>query len=571
MKILVFICGCQGKIEEVLDLDALSAFTSTIEDVEAVKIDRYLCGKEGLSLFKEEVMRVKPDRVIIAGCSPRLHGEIFAEALEDAGMNPHLREHVNIREQCAWAHFDDLDGANRKAKKLMEMGIAKVRLKRPLDKINVEMKPAALVIGGGVSGMEAALDLSNGGFKVYLVEREAELGGRVKRLSQTFPTVGCGICCMHDCPDCVLTPQVEEVLSDENIEVLTSTTVEKADGFIGNYKVRLTGGGEIDVGTVIIATGTKTFDPNRIPEYSYSSADVITSLELEDLYMKARSDGGQIKRPSDGKIPESINFIQCVGSRGIKGGNPYCSIVCCIYALGHAREFKSRYPDAEVTIHYIDLRSPYRGFEEYYNEARDMGVNFVRGEIDKIEEREDGVYIMGTNRDTKERYEMKSDLVVLSVGQEPADNTRELANLFNLELDQDGFFLEKNLRLIGEDTSGVYVAGAANGPRNIRYSVADGRVMAEAAIERIGAERILLEGVVARIDQDLCIKCATCLEVCPYGIVEIVREDAEEIRLEVLEGGCRACGICAAECPASAIQLEDFRDDQILAEVEVAI
>ncbi|VUT28159.1 MAG: CoB--CoM heterodisulfide reductase iron-sulfur subunit A [Candidatus Syntrophoarchaeum sp. GoM_oil] len=486
-------------------------------------------------------------------------------------MNRHLREHVNIREQCAWAHFDDPESANRKAKQLMEMGIAKVRLKRPLDKITVEMKPAALVIGGGVSGMEASLDLSSSGFRVYLVEKADKLGGRVKRLSQTFPTVGCGICCMHDCPDCVLTPQVEEVLSDENIEVLTFTTVEKVDGFIGNYKVRLTGGQEIDVGTVIIATGTKTFDPNRIREYSYQSADVITSLDLEDLYLKARGSGGNIKRPSDGTIPERINFIQCVGSRGIKGGNPYCSIVCCIYALGHAREFKSRYPDSEVTVHYIDLRSPYRGFEEYYNEAREMGVNFVRGEIDHIEKREDGIYVIGTNQDTKETYEMESDLVILSVGQEPADNTSELASLFNMELDQDGFFLEKNLRLLGEDISGIYVAGAANGPRNIRYSVADAKIMAESAIERIGGGRIEFDGVVALIDDDLCIKCATCLEVCPYGAISIVREGEDEVRLAVIEGACRGCGICAAECPASAIQLGDFRDDQILAEVEVAI
>ncbi|HEC56995.1 MAG TPA: CoB--CoM heterodisulfide reductase iron-sulfur subunit A family protein [Candidatus Syntrophoarchaeum butanivorans] len=571
MRILVFICGCQGRIEDVLDLDALSSFTSSIEDVEEVRIDRYLCGRDGIKLFKDEVERLNPDRVIIAGCSPRLHGEIFKKALEEVGMNPHLAEHVNIREQCAWAHFDDPEGANRKAKKLIEMGLAKVRLKRPLEKVQVEMKPQALVVGGGVAGMEAALNLSSSGFKVYLVEREKELGGRVKRLSQTFPTVGCGICCMHNCPECELTPQVEEVLSDENIEVLTSTTVEGVEGYIGNYHVTLTNGRAIDVSTVIIATGTQTFDPSRIPEYGYSLPDVITSLELEELYLKARQDGGDIRRPSDGAIPKRVNFIQCVGSRGIKGGNPYCSIVCCIYAVGHARELKMRYPDCEVTVHYIDLRSPYRGFEEYYKEARDMGVRFVRGEIDHIEEREDGIYVTGVDQDTREPYEMKSDLVVLSVGQEPTDGTRELADLFNLELDQDGFFMEKNLRYLRDDVSGVYVAGAAHGPRNIRYSVADGKIMAEAAIERIAPGRIELEGVISRIDDELCIRCATCFEVCPYGAVSIVRENEKEPRLVVIEGACRGCGICTAECPACAIQLEDFRDEQIMASVEVAI
>ncbi|MHC1585583.1 MAG: CoB--CoM heterodisulfide reductase iron-sulfur subunit A family protein [Candidatus Syntropharchaeia archaeon] len=569
MKIMVFLCGCQGEIENVLDLDALASFSESQEDVSSVRTHRHLCGKEGLDFLKDMIEEEKPDRVVIAGCSPRTHGRIFSEELEEVGINPHLVEHVNLREQCAWAHFDDPKGAQEKAKYLMKMGLAKVRLRIPLEKVRIEMKPQALVIGGGVAGMQAALDLASRDFKVVLVERERELGGRVRRLSMTFPTIGCGICCMHNCPDCELTPQVEEVLANENIEVLTSSTVTNVEGYLGNYRVTINNDRIVEASTVIIATGTKTFDPSKIPEYSYKSEDVITSIELEELYLKSRENGGDLRRPSDGKIPERINFIQCVGSRGIKGGNPYCSIVCCIYAVGHAREIKRRYPEAEVTVHYIDLRSPYRGFEEYYNEAREMGVRFVRGEIDRIEEREDGLYVIGVDRDSREPYEMQTDLVVLSVGQEPSDGTEELAKMFRRELDQDGFFMEMNLRFLGEDLTGIYVAGCAQGPRNIRYSVADARVMAENAARIMSQGYIKVEKVVSKIDRDICIKCATCYEVCPYGAIEIVKE--EEFYLNVIEGACRGCGICTAECPASAIQLEDFRDEQILAQVVVGI
>jgi heterodisulfide reductase subunit A len=570
-KLAILICHCNGEIDNGLEVSELFEFANSLSGV--VKEHEYLCGRAGLEFARDFLKESEANKLVLAGCSPRTHRGIFLRALSDfEGL---IIEHANIREQCAWAH-EDRRRATEKAKVLVRMAVHRVLELETMEKIKLDITPSALVIGGGVAGMQAAFEIASRGFKVFLGERSRELGGRVARLSSTFPTIGCGICCMHNCPNCELTPKVEEIYAAENIEVLAHAEVVGAKGHLGNYKVKVKVGEEgmeeereLNVGTVIIATGSKTFDPRRIPEYGYEFEDVITVEELEEIYLNERLKGGdKLVRPSDGKIPKRVNFIQCVGSRGLKpGSNPYCSITCCLYAMGHARKIKELYPDTEVYIHYVDLRSPYRGFEGYYNATLDSGVKFVRGLVERVEKRGERLVVVYENAELRKMDEMETELVVLSVGQEPSENTAKLAEMFHLGRDIDGFFMELNPRYLVEEITGVYVAGSALGPRNIRYAVADGRSAAENAIRLMEHGFLEKEGVVPEMDEEKCIKCATCFEICPFGAIELTKERG----MRVVEEACWSCGICAAECPARALNLRHYKDEQIFTELNACL
>ncbi len=561
-KLAILICHCNGEIDRWIEVPELLEFANSLPGV--VKEHEYLCSKAGLEFVSEFLNELEADRVVLAGCTPRTHRGIFTRALASRpGM---IIEHANIREQCAWAH-EDRGKATEKAKVLLRMAVSRAMELEPLERLKLDITPSTVVIGGGVAGMQAAYDIASRGFKVFLVERSRELGGRVARLSSTFPTISCGICCMHNCGNCELTPKIEEIYASEKIEVLTGAEVVGVKGYTGNYTVRVKNGEgeerELNAGTVIIATGSRTFDPARIPEYGYEYEDVITAEELEAIYMDARLKGREeLVRPSDGRVPKRVNFIQCVGSRGLKpGSNPYCSITCCVYAIGHARKLKELYPDIEVCIHYVDLRSPYRGFEEYYNEAVQSGVKFIRGQVERVEKRGENLVVV------YEDGELETELVVLSVGQEPSENTAKLAKMFHLGLDIDGFFTEVNPRFLEEEVTGVYVAGSALGPRNIRYAVADGRTAADNAIRLMERGYLEKEGMVPEMDSERCIKCATCFEICPFGAIELT----DEREMRVLEEACWGCGTCAAECPARALNLKNYKDEQIFTELNASL
>ncbi|MHC1585582.1 MAG: CoB--CoM heterodisulfide reductase iron-sulfur subunit A family protein [Candidatus Syntropharchaeia archaeon] len=555
MRVGVFICECDGEISDRIDVSKLS------EGIEDVYMDSHLCDREGMEKIRSEIEKNEFERIVIAGCSPRTHGNIFSGLCR-------VVEYANIREQCAWVHRDK-ERATEKAKELVRMAISRAMNRKEIESVKIPINPSCLVIGGGVAGMQAAIDIADAGFKAYLVERDEKLGGRVRKLSMTFPTISCGFPCRHDCPHCELTPKEEEIYASELIEVLTSSEVVDAWGRIGDYHVVVRtpkGDREINVGCVIIAIGTKTFDPSRIPEYGYENEDVITSIEIEDLYMKHRMKGGgsELHRPSDGSIPKRVDFIQCVGSRSEKGGNPYCSIVCCLYGIGHARAIKEMHPDTEVYVHYTNLQAPYRGFEEYYRESESLGINFVRGPVNFVEKRNGDLFISYEDVDSGKKFEEKTNLVVLSVGQEPSDGTKELSRLFYRQLDDDGFFTEVNLKVVREDATGVFVAGCAIGPRNIRYSVADARVAAENAISLMKRGYFEMEGILPVVDEEKCIGCNICGNLCYYGAIGV-----KEMTAEVTEGKCRGCGICAASCPEKAIELTKFSDREIIAEIKV--
>jgi heterodisulfide reductase subunit A len=507
------------------------------------------------------------DRIVMAGCSPRAYEDMIQREVALSGLNPYMYEQVSIREQCAWVH-PDREEATNKAKDILAMAVARINSSEPLEEKRLYLKPVCLVIGGGVTGMQAAIDLAEEGFKTYIVEREAELGGRTARMGMTFPTSSCGICCIEDCKDCKLTPKIEKVYLGTNIEVFTNSEVISVSGGMGDYNVDIrTGSGVIrtlNVGMVIIATGSKTFDPNLLPQYGYRYPNVLTSVEFEELNVALRGEC-----PSLGKTPKRVSFIQCVGSRMEKGGPSHCSIVCCTYAIGQAKAVKERCPETDVFIHYIDLRGAYRGFEEFYREARDMGIKFVRGRVSNVERMEDGMLLVhAEDLDLGQPIELEVDMVVLSVGQQPSNGTKRLSDMFHIGTDVDGFLKEHNLRFTHEAKNCVFVAGCAQGPRGIRYSIADAKIAASNAISLMRRGYINVEDIAAIYNKDKCSGCGICINVCPYDAFEMDELEEGKMVASFIESRCRGCGVCGSACPSGAIDYPLFHDVQIMAQID---
>jgi heterodisulfide reductase subunit A len=564
--IAVYLCTCRNEIGKRVDLQAVADEIKKDPRVVTVGIHEALCSREGQKFLKDESCSKDFERVAVGACSPNIQGLIVSRALEEEGLNKYLFEQVNIREQCAWVHSDK-KAATKKAKSLVKGAVAKVEKLVPLEDIVIPIRDSVLVIGGGVAGMQAALDIANAGFKAYLVERTSELGGRTYKLSMTFPTHNCGICCMQYCRECVFTPKIEDVLQNKNIEVMLSSEVEEATGGFGARHIKIrtpSGPKEIDVGTIIVATGSKTFDPKRIPELRYGNPNVITTVELEQLLVAQREKGGGLRRPSDGKIPKTVNFIQCVGSRDKTKGNLHCSLVCCTYAIGQAREIKKINPEASVYIHYIDLRGPYRGFEEFYQAAREEGINFVRGRISEIVEDKGKVFVRAADTDSDTLLNIDSDLVVLAVGQEPADGSDKIAKMLHIQTDVDKFMKDINPMFPSEFRRGIYVAGTAQGAKGIRYSIEDAKAAAASAIELMREGKARFPRIVAFVDEDRCRGCGRCEETCEYEAIQTVQDAKKGTMVSKIdEVRCEGCGACAVVCCNKAITVNNFTQEQV--------
>ena len=563
--IAVYLCSCKGEIGRHIDLESIAELLKKDPRVTVVGIHDALCSREGQKFLRDEKRDKHFERVAVGACSPNIQGLIVSRALEEEGLNKYLFEQVNIREQCAWIH-PDKKAATNKATSLVKGAVAKAEKLVPLEDIEIPIKDSALVIGGGVTGMQAALDIASAGFKVYLVERTGELGGRTYKLSMTFPTHNCGICCMQYCKECVFTPKIEDVLQSKNIEVLLDSEIDDISGGFGNRHVRLkTKGGakEFDVGTIVVATGSKTFDPGRIPELRYENPNVITTVELEQLLVGQREKGEGLRR-SDGKTPKTVNFIQCVGSRDKTKGNLHCSLVCCTYAIGQAREIKKLNPDANVYIHYIDLRGPYRGFEEFYQAAKEEGINFVRGRIAEIVEDKGKVYVRAVDTDSDTLLNIDSDLVVLAVGQEPSDGSDKIAKMLHIQTDIDKFMKDINPMFPSEFRRGIYVAGTAQGPKGIRYSIEDAKAAAASAIDLMKKGKTKFPRIVAFVDEERCRGCGRCEKTCEYGAITVVQDPKRGVLLSKIdEIRCEGCGACAVVCCNKAITVNGYTADQV--------
>jgi len=570
----VYLCGCRDLISRKIDLESIAKELEGDERVVSVGIHEALCSKEGQEFLKKEYASKGFERATVAACSPNIQGLIVSRSLEEEGMNKYLFEQVNIREQCAWVHSDK-DAATGKARSLVKGAVARTEMLEPLEDIDVHIDPSTLVIGGGVAGMQAALDIASQGFKVHLVERSGELGGRAYKLSMTFPTHNCGICCMQYCKECVFTPKIEDVIQNKNIDVLLGSEVEDITGGFGKRHVTVRtpdGPKEFDVGTVIVATGSKTFDPRRIPELRYGNPDVITTQELEQLMVDQREKGGGLRRRSDGKVPKTVNFIQCVGSRDKVKGNLHCSLVCCTYAIGQAREIRKLDPEATIYIHYIDLRGPYRGFEEFYNAAKEEGIQFVRGRVAEIVEDRGKIFVRAVDTDSETLLNIDSDLVVLAVGQEPADGNEKIVKMLHLQTDLDRFIKDINPMFPSEFRRGIYIAGAAQGPKGIRYSIEDAKSAAAGAIDLMKKGTIRFPRIVAYVDETRCRGCGRCEETCEYGAVTVTQDPKTgTLTSKVDEIRCEGCGACAVACCNKTITVNNFKREQVEAQLRAIL
>jgi len=558
-RVGVHLCTCRGEVARHLDLDRLAAELTVDPAVAYVKIDSELCAPSGQEELQKTHREGRADRVLVGACTPNIQGLIMRSALEGAGLNKYLYEQVNLRELCAWVHADR-EAATDKAVRLMRAAIARALMLEALEDIELKVVPEALVIGGGVAGMQAALEIASRGFTAHIAERTGALGGRAYKLSVTFPTHNCGICCMQYCRECVLTPKVEDVMQNPRIKVHLNSEIEAMEGGFGDRRVVLktpSGREELRVGTIVVACGSDVFDAARIQEYGFGlHKDVVTTMDLERMLEQEREIGGRFVKPSDGKsTPRTVNFIQCVGSRDRVKGNLHCSLVCCTYAIGQAREIKKLSPTTEVYVHYIDLRGPYRGFEEFCEQAKSEGVLFVRGRVAEVREKKGRLHILFEDTDLGRTVDMPTDLVVLAVGQEPARGSDGIARMLHLQLDQDRFIKDLNPNFPSEYRRGVFVAGCAEGPKGIRYSIEDAKTAAAAASDLMAAGKIKKTRAIAVVDEARCRGCGKCEEACEYQAARVVEKNGRRVSVRD-EARCEGCGVCAAQCCNRAISIK---------------
>jgi heterodisulfide reductase subunit A len=568
-RIGVYICHCGVNISATVDVEAVAAFAAGLPGVAVARDYMYMCSDPGQALIRQDIEEHGLNRVVVASCSPRMHEPTFRGAAEQAGLNPYMVDMANIREQCAWVHAKGAE-TTEKAKTLVASAVARAALLEPLEAREVEVTPGALVIGGGLAGMVAALDIADAGFPVTLVEQSDRLGGRVADLNRTYPT-------LESVPE-LLKPLVERVQSHSYITVLLDSRVAEVEGYVGNFEVSIgklvdweTGEGDqsttlpvYQVGSIVVATGYDAFDPRRKPEYGYGQyPNIITTLEMERRLAEGDLSVNE-------HVPQRIAFIKCVGSRDAQVGNPYCSRACCMVTAKQAYLVKELLPEAKVTIFYMDVRTFGKGGEEFYDEVREKGVLYRRGNVSEIVRRGDGVALIAEDTLLGQPIEVEADLVVLAVGMEPRANADSIATLLKLPRSSDGFFLELHPKLRPVDTAvdGVFLAGCCQGPKDIPDTVAQAKAAASSALIPLLRGTVLAESATAVVEEDLCAGCGMCVEVCPYGAPALHPLWGTSRINAVL---CKGCGACASACPSKAIRLQHFTEEQVLAQIDALL
>jgi len=556
IRIGVFVCHCGFNIGGVVDVPTIVEYAKTLPNVVCAEEDLYMCSSAGLNLIKERIKKYKLNRVVVASCTPATHEPVFRNACEEAGLNKYLFEMVNIREHCSWVHMHHPKEATEKAKDLVRMAVAKASFLESQIEPELEINPSALVIGGGIAGMTAAMSLARQGFDVHLVEKETELGGMLRYLYKLQPTE-------RDASE-ILREAVTAVKAYGNIHLHMSTLVKEVQGFIGNFDVTLQKSGsnehvQINVGTMIVATGAEDFKPLGMFGYG-ENENVVTQLGLEQLLER-----GEFKRP------KRVVMIQCVGARE-KTGRTYCSRICCMVALNNALLLKKLYPDMEISILFRDLQT-YGEYEDFYREARAKFINFIRYDMNrspKVTSKPDGkltVTVYDAYLDAE--IELDSDLIVLSVPLVQHEDGRKLSSILKVPVGFDGFFFEAHpkLRPVDFASDGIYVCGTAHGPKNVNESIAQACAAASRAGIPMAVRKIKAEAVKASVDEDICVTCDACVVSCIFNAIEAASFGLPNI----IEANCKGCGVCAAECPMGAMQLIHFTDRQIVAAIEALL
>ncbi len=546
IRIGTFICHCGSNIGGLIDCEKLAEYASTLPNVAYSEHNLYTCSETGLAAIRKAVEEQNLNRVIVASCTPRTHEPLFRDCIQEAGLNPYLFNFVNIRDQCTWVHMKYPEEAYEKAKDLVRMGVAKAARLESLDKIIVNVNPSALVIGGGVSGMNTAISLGKQGFKTYLIEKEDELGGRLKNLYKLFP---------YDQEASLLLDELKsKIEKNQNLTVYTSSKVKFIEGFIGNYEVEIEQNDNIinlNVGAIIVAVGASLFNPFDL--FRYDGKTRITQLELEELLKNNKLKAN------------NIVMIQCVGARNEE--RVYCSSVCCMTALKNALIIKEKNPNAQLTILFRDLYTPGTIYEEYYRNAREQGILFIKYSPEQeLLVEEDTVKVF--NEYLGEEITIPYDLLVLSTPLVANDDNKSLAQLLKVPLEENKFFLEAHVKLRPIDfaTDGVYLCGSAKWPVDITESITQGLAAASRASTILSHETIEVEGATSFLpeyNRNLCSGCEVCITVCPFKAIS--KNEADEI--EIRQVLCKGCGVCGATCTNQAIVIRHFTDEQILSEI----
>jgi heterodisulfide reductase subunit A len=547
LRIGVFICHCGVNIAGVVNVKEVVEFAKRLPDVIVAEDVLYSCAQDFLERLKKVIKEKKLNRVVVAACTPRTHEPLFQDTLREAGLNPALFEMANIRDQCSWVHAGEPEKATEKAKELVKMAVSKVRKLRPLEFQRFEVKPSALVIGGGVAGMTSALSVAEQGFQVYLVEKEKELGGNAKALR--FLISG-------DDPQQYVKELIKKVEKHPKIKVFKSAKIEDISGYVGNFITRIRIGKKeerIEHGVIIVATGGKEYRPSGYP---LDGKKVITQLELEE----------RLKKKKLGKV-KNVVMIQCAGSRGEELS--YCSRVCCVQALKNALKIKEIYPEVDVWILYQDIRA-YGFFEKYYFSARKKGVKFIRFPNErrpKVEKKERKTVVRVYDIVLGEELELYPDLVVLSVGIVPSDE-KELFNLLKLQVNEEGFLMEAHIKLRPVETvsDGVYICGLVHGPQLLSEVIAQAKASAGKACIPLAKGYVEASPVVAEVEERRCIGCGICAELCPFSAVEMVKVEKRR-KARVIKALCKGCGVCASHCPVFAIDVGRFTKSALLEQI----
>ena len=657
-RIGVFVCHCGTNIAGTVDTKAVAEALGREQCVVFATDYTYMCSESGQNLIKDTIKNEKLTGVVVCSCSPRMHEATFRKAAASVGLNPYMVEIANIREQCSWIHKDKVE-ATEKAIILGRAAIAKVLLNTPLTAGESPVVKRALVIGGGIAGIQTALDIAEAGFEVDIVEKKPTIGGKMTQIDKTFPTL--------DCAACILTPKMVDCAQNEKIKIYSYSEVDSVSGFVGNFTVKIkrkarfvdetkcTGcglctekcpmknvpnefnlgmdnrraiyipfaqavpkvatidpdhcnmlkngkcgvcskvcsAGAIDYkqtdtfveekyGAIVVATGFNPIDVSKYGEYAYDqSKDVITSLEFERLTNAAGPTSGTLLRPSDGKHPHTIVFVQCVGSRCTpERGKQYCSKICCMYTAKHAMLTREKYPDTDVYVFYIDVRTPGKNFDEFYRRAvEDYGVHYIKGAVGKVSPQADGTLdVQASDLIMNEQLHIKADLVVLAAAIEPDKSARPLATKLTASMDTNDFFTEAHpkLRPVESPTAGIFLSGVCQGPKDIPETVSQASACAAKVIGLLVKDKLTCNPCVAHSNEMMCNGCSQCVNVCPYGAITYVEKEfrmpdrTTKVRrvASVNPAVCQGCGACTVTCPSGAMDLFGFSNNQIMAEVD---